>query len=140
MGNNLKECSGGCLCGKVRYHIKQEPMLVGRCHCRSCQQATGGAYYPFIAVATESINVCGDYSEHERIGASGHKVYAGFCKSCGSTLFGRPEVWPHLRTVSIMSLDDPSLFEPQVDVWMEDAWPWALSREGVASFPKNPKK
>ena len=35
---------GGCLCGKVRYHVTTEPSDVINCNCRFCQRSTGAAY------------------------------------------------------------------------------------------------
>ena len=35
---------GGCLCGKVRYSAKGDPVFVGVCHCKDCQKFTGSAF------------------------------------------------------------------------------------------------
>jgi hypothetical protein len=29
---------GGCLCGKIRYGVTNEPALVGVCHCDDCRK------------------------------------------------------------------------------------------------------
>jgi len=36
--------TGGCQCGKVRYEITQQPLLVYTCHCLDCQRLTGSAF------------------------------------------------------------------------------------------------
>ena len=41
MGRDLE---GGCACGKVRYRLKREPMIVHCCHCTWCQRETGSAF------------------------------------------------------------------------------------------------
>ena len=42
--NNLEKHSGGCACGKVRYHSIGKPVRTGLCHCRYCQLRTGTAF------------------------------------------------------------------------------------------------
>jgi hypothetical protein len=42
--------AGGCQCGAVRYECAAEPLFTGKCHCRGCQKATGGAYVPAWSV------------------------------------------------------------------------------------------
>jgi len=42
--NNLEKHSGGCACGKVRYHSIGKPARTGLCHCRYCQLRTGTAF------------------------------------------------------------------------------------------------
>eukprot|EP01030_Chromulinospumella_sphaerica_P024485 gene24485-24566_t len=40
---------GGCYCGKLRYAVDGEPMMMGQCHCRECQYITGGSPNVFMA-------------------------------------------------------------------------------------------
>ena len=35
---------GGCLCGKVRFELNDDPEVAYGCHCRFCQKATGTAF------------------------------------------------------------------------------------------------
>lgn len=40
----MPKYEGGCLCGKVRLELNDEPELAYGCHCRFCQRATGTAF------------------------------------------------------------------------------------------------
>lgn len=134
----LPHLKGGCYCKKIRYEILDDIIKTGVCHCRSCQHLTGGSFYPFIVIKRESIAIVGDIREFPRIGSSGQIVHYGFCPFCGSTLFGRPEVWPHIITVSASSLDDISNFKPSMHVWVEEAQPWIILDHNIPTFEKNP--
>jgi len=140
MTTNLQVITGGCFCGNVRYEISHEIIKQGVCHCKACQHLTGGAAWPFIVVKSESLHILGDFKEFTRPGASGYPVHVGFCSHCGSTVFGRPEVWPHIHTVSASSLDTIKDFSPEMHVWTEDAQSWILFHPDTPQFLNNPKK
>jgi hypothetical protein len=42
--------TGGCLCGKIRFEITEEPQLVYTCHCVDCQRFTSSAFSMAIIV------------------------------------------------------------------------------------------
>lgn len=132
--------TGGCFCGNIRYEILEEPIKTGVCHCRSCQHLTGGSSWPFLVVKSESLHISGNLKEFTRNGGSGHKIHTSFCSNCGSTLFGRPELWPHIRTVSASTLDNSESFSPSMHVWTENAPSWVLLNPDIPQFLNNPTK
>lgn len=111
--------TGKCFCGEVQYTIKANILKSGICHCHDCQRLTGGTAWPFIVVPYESLAVQGKTKEFTRPGASGKPVHVSFCGRSGSTLFGKPEICPHIRIVGASSLDDKTLFSPDMYVWTE---------------------
>ncbi len=44
MGEKTMPVTGGCLCGAIRYESTEPPNWVVSCHCRMCQQASGGLF------------------------------------------------------------------------------------------------
>ncbi|MGA0841157.1 MAG: GFA family protein [Pseudomonadales bacterium] len=36
--------TGGCLCGAIRYELKQDPSIAAICHCTHCQRQSGGLF------------------------------------------------------------------------------------------------
>ena len=129
--------TGKCQCGIVKYEITETPKRMGLCHCRSCQRATGSAYYPFVATTADALIIKGKVAWYETIGETGYKVNRGFCSNCGSRLFSKPDALPNLRTVAAGTLDDPSIFKPEVAVWMEDAVSWNDITSTLIHFDKN---
>ena len=101
-------------CREIQYKIEANILKSGICHCRDCQLLTGGMAWSFIVIPQESLVIQGETKEFTRPGASGKPVHVSFCGTCGSTLFGRPEIWPHIRIVGASSLDDKTLFTPDI--------------------------
>ena len=129
--------TGKCFCGAIQYKIEANILKSGVCHCHACQHLTGGSAWPFIVIPQESLIVQGETKEFIRPGASGKQVHINFCGTCGSTLFARPEIWPHIRIVGASSLDDQTLFSPNMHVWTENAPKWALFDPGIPKFDRN---
>lgn len=125
---------GGCLCGAIRYVCKGTPVLEGNCHCRDCQKSSGGPYAPTLFFPVNSIEIRGDVKYFESIGGSGQPIRRGFCPNCGSQLFGRPALRAAMIGVRAGTLDDPSRFHPQADIFTSHATPWGLMLEHTAKF------
>jgi hypothetical protein len=129
--------SGGCACGNIRYECLAEPIVVGNCHCRDCQQATGTAFAAAMLVPRHAVKIAGEVKYHEVIGDSGATVGRGFCPNCGSRLFSKPSN-PQLLGILAGSLDDPSGFQPEMDFYTASAQPWDYMNPDLPKFAKFP--
>jgi hypothetical protein len=129
--------TGGCMCGEIRYQCSAEPLYMGNCHCRDCQQATGTAYAAAMLVPRNAVTVAGEVKYYDARGDSGNIVGRGFCPNCGSRLFSRPPI-PELMGIMAGSLDDPSGFNPQADVYVASAQPWDCMNSELPKFAKFP--
>ena len=132
--------TGGCLCGRVRYEITEEPVSTANCHCRTCQKAVGAAYFPGLFVPAKALKIAGEYKEYASIADSGNTMYRAFCPECGTALFGRNSRFTEIRPVSAVTLDDPSVYHPQKDIWISSAQAWDLMDPGIPKFEGNPWK
>ena len=136
-----KILTGGCHCGAVRYEVTSEPRMQAICHCRDCQQLHGATSVSIFVVPRESLRVEGTLNYYERLGGSGKKARLGFCPTCGTRLIGMPDMAPELVTVSALSLDDPSIFQPQMNVYAASALHWDMIDRNLPTFdhmPPNP--
>jgi hypothetical protein len=129
--------TGGCMCGAVRYECSAEPLYMGNCHCRDCQQATGTAYAAAMLVPRNAVAIAGKVNYYDVTGDSGNIVGRGFCSNCGSRLFSKPPI-PEFMGIMAGSLDDPSCFKPQADVYVASAQPWDCMNSELPKFPKMP--
>ncbi len=130
--------SGGCLCGAIRYEISQQPKQATVCYCRTCQLRSGSDNMPLLVIAVEAITTTGAIKWYQGVGDSGKAKYNGFCAECGSTLFGKLDLWPHIWVVCAGTLDSPEAYHPEVNLWLEDAQPWTCINEDLPGFAKNP--
>jgi hypothetical protein len=130
--------SGGCACGAIRYECAAEPMFALNCHCRDCQRASGSAFCPVLYVPRPALTIAGQSRYYEVRAASGNSVSRGFCPHCGSPVFIQAELVPDLQGLRAASLDDPSLFHPQMQVWTDRAQPWDHMNPALRKFEKEP--
>src|SRR5258705_12589413 len=104
-----KQFSGGCACGAIRYESTTEPVIMLHCHCRDCQQSSGGPFSSFVVVPTEAFKLMqGSLRFHASPSEMGGKTRRGFCPECGSPIMGKADLVPNLCAIRTASLDDPS--------------------------------
>lgn len=129
--------TGGCMCGAIRYECSAEPIAMGICHCRDCQRATGSAFAAALIVPRSAMTITGEVKYYGVTGDSGNLVSRGFCPHCGSRLFGTPAN-PDVISIQAGSLDDPSWFKPQAEIYVASAQPWDYMNPDLPKFAKFP--
>ena len=107
------------------------------CHCRACQQISGGPYAPVVIVPSKAFKLTKGilrYHFTSSVRGERHPNKRGFCPDCGSRITGA-ETTKALPWVGISasSLDDPGLFHPEYDIFVSHAQSWDLMD------PKRPK-
>jgi hypothetical protein len=129
--------TGGCMCGAIRYECTTEPIVMVNCHCRDCQRATGSAFATGILVPRNAVTLTGDVKYFDVVGDSGNIIGRGFCPNCGSWLFSKPAN-PELMGITAGCLDDPSEFQPAMDIYTASAQPWNWMNPDLPKFEKMP--
>ena len=118
--------TGGCSCGAIRYECSAKPLFSWNCHCRDCQRASGSAYCPVMYVPKAALKITGSTLKYARLHAeSGRLVERGLCAECGSNLFILAELVPDMQGLWAGSLDDPNVFQAQINVWARSAPKWS---------------
>jgi hypothetical protein len=130
--------SGGCACGAIRYECLAQPLRMVNCHCRDCQRASGSGYSATLIMLAESVRLlCGQCQEHQTVAESGNVATRKFCATCGAPLFAGSSARPEYVGIRAASLDDPSRFVAEADVWVASAQPWDHMNPSVPKFAKN---
>jgi hypothetical protein len=133
--------TGGCSCGAIRYECTAEPIMMLKCHCRDCQHVTGSSFAPAIVVPRESFRVIsGQLRYHFTPSIRRGKHKRGFCPECGSRLTGAEFETGESPFVGVLagSLDDPTWFRPQMDIFVSEAQPWDQMDLSIPKFEQYP--
>ncbi|MEP6669699.1 MAG: GFA family protein [Chthoniobacter sp.] len=131
--------TGGCACGAIRYESTALPVVMLHCHCRDCQQSSGGPYSSFVVVPKDAFRVVkGEPRFHPTPSEAGGHNRRGFCAACGSPILSLPDAVPQIVGIRTTSLDDASGFQQQLDAWTCDAQPWDVMNSALPKFEKYP--
>jgi hypothetical protein len=108
-----------------------------KCHCRDCQHVSGGGYSAVVYMPLEHFKLTKGELRHypTQSEAMGHNK-RGFCPDCGSRISGGETE----LGIGVLagSLDDPSFFEPQMDIFVAHAQPWDMLDPNIPKFEKYP--
>lgn len=90
---------------------------VGLCHCMVCRKAHAAAFNPFVVFRADAVELTGE----PRSWTSSPGYDRRFCGDCGSRViaFNGDEV-----EISLGSLDEPGLLEPQYESWVVRRETW----------------
>jgi hypothetical protein len=138
MNDDKKLCTGGCLCGALRYEAIGKPMLMGHCYCADCRKASGSGFIPFMGYASSAVRFTGPSKPFVSKAASGGDAVRNSCPVCNSLVFGGERDRSDSFTIYAGSLDDPSLFQPKVAIFAHDHPSWAVIPTGLTVFDRLP--
>ncbi len=135
----MAKFEGGCRCSAVRYETDAEPIRAQQCHCRECQHATGTGHASWLIFPAAAVTVLGKPARFNRPTDSGNAFVQGFCKDCGSPLFGWPSARKDAIAVLAGSLDHPELFKPELVLYTSSGHAWDKPDPALKSFSKMPE-
>lgn len=116
----MREISGGCQCGRVRYRADAAGAEAYLCHCRMCQRATGGFAASFVQLPLATVT----WESEPDWYASSPIAKRPFCATCGTPLGFRFNNGEGID-LTLGSFDDPSAFRPEAHAGaesMHEAW------------------
>ena len=123
--------TGGCLCGSVRYEIVGELMPVINCHCSKCRRFHGhmGAY---TAARREQLVLVQDegLKWYQSVTDETPKVYRGFCRHCGSSLFWDPR-GREIISIAAGSIDPPTGLDTERHVYVSQKTDYYRITDGL---------
>ena len=128
--------TGGCLCGAVRFESSAAPVFMLKCHCRDCQQVSGGPYAPAVIFPFAAFRLThGEIQKYATQSDKGGQNLRGFCAKCGSRLTGAESPEKGIIGVVASALDDPSIFQPSIEIYLDDAHPWDIPDPATQKLP-----
>ena len=129
------KATGGCHCGAIRYDVTGEPAYSALCHCSDCRKASGAPMVGWALFRQADVTVHGEPARY----LSSAAAERHFCPACGTGLFYyNAQVFPGQVDIQISTLDDPSLFPPQIHVQYAEAAPWMDGAHDLPRFDRYP--
>ncbi len=130
--------TGGCLCGAVRYESTEPPINGGYCHCRMCQNASGGLFTAWVEFSPSGFR----FTQGEpKLYRSSDWLQRGVCSTCGSPLVVIYDEDPEI-VILIGSLDHPDDWPLTQDGWWGHAYvdekvSWHVISDDMPQFAMN---
>ncbi len=123
---------GSCLCGAVRYEIRDTIGAISYCHCTMCQKAHGSAFGAYGRVAPESFRFT-QGADMVRSYRSSETVTRTFCGTCGTNLQFLVEGRDGFG-LAVGTLDDDPGVPVDEQIFTADKAPWHPLDERIPSF------
>lgn len=127
----VKQHTGRCLCGAIRYRATGAPNWAAFCHCESCRRATGGAVNAYAGFPAENFRF---EAGQPATFASSSGVRRTFCPRCGTSLTYASDRWPTEIHVLLGTADHPEDFTPQAHTFTKDSLPWLHFADGLPVY------
>jgi hypothetical protein len=134
------QLSGQCLCGAVRYRAETAPQFQVKCYCNDCRKVSAAGYAAMMGFPDDAVSVDGEIKEYHSTADSGADVTRAFCPTCGAGVYARNASMPQMIFVRASTLDDPSIFTPELVVYASRAPAWDPVSQGLPAFPEGPPR
>ena len=128
MTSKNKPYLGHCGCGYVKYQVNSQPLVVHGCHCRDCQRQTGAAFAINALFVADKIELTqGEVNEIVMQTPSGKGQTISRCPLCQVALWSNyymRGLRDKIRFLRVGTLEDPSVFPPDVHIFTKSKLPW----------------
>ena len=125
---------GGCLCSAIRFRISGEPVFSSICHCATCRRASAAPTVAWLTFDRGQVEIL---SGNPRTYRSSQGVARQFCGTCGSQLSYETVESPTTIDITTASLDNPNLFPPTMETWVEHRVSWQSADQRRAQYPRS---
>jgi len=126
-----RSLSGSCLCGTVRYQVRDEFAYSLICHCSQCRRATGSAFKPFAGIEREKLALVAGAESVLRYGDdTTHDVH---CGRCGSLLYSNIGTGPYLHVTLGTLVDEPAI-RPTAHIFVGSKAAWDQITDDLPQF------
>ncbi|HYG54743.1 MAG TPA: GFA family protein [Burkholderiales bacterium] len=129
---------GGCVCGAVRYRVKNPPLRVAACHCTFCQKRTGSAFGVGAYFNADDVEFLrGELKSYRHASDETHRwLKVDFCANCGGNISWTLQMRPGMRAMAAGSFDDPRWLKVEAHIWTRSTLGWVGIPEDVGLHEK----
>lgn len=128
---------GGCTCGRVRYRLTSDPIVVHCCHCTWCQRETGASFALNAVIEANRVELLSGSPERiETPSESGRGQPVFRCPTC------RVALWSHYGSkgdkanfIRVGTLDHPDACPPDVHIFTRSKQQWVVIPPDAEAYP-----
>jgi hypothetical protein len=122
----MKQASGGCVCGHVRFDVMAAPMITHACHCTWCQRETGGPFAINALIETSNVTMLrGQTHAIPTPTASGRTQTIHRCPRCHVALWSHyPAGGLGVAFLRVGALDAGHGIKPDIHIFTSTKVPW----------------
>lgn len=129
--------SGGCLCGRFRYHIARRYLNAMHCYCEMCRKAHGTAFSTHLVVKPEQLTWQQD-AKPQAYHSSANGVRA-FCPACGTHLLVHGQSGDDNLAVPAGTLDGRPEITILGHMFVQEQVPWCTINDDLPQHPAWPE-
>lgn len=134
------ELTGGCLCGAVRYALRDgirfRPYA---CHCTDCQSRTGSAFSEHLLFVLADLVLEGELDAGEYAQPSGARSRIVGCARCKARIYATNDQRQGMASLRCGTLDDSASLIPAAHIWVRSKQPWIGLPEGAVTMEEQPR-
>ena len=133
------ELDGGCLCGAVRYTLREGFRLNPyACHCTDCQTRTGSAFSEHMLFAVADIELTGelDCGEYDQPSGAHSRIFG--CAKCKARIYAVNDARAGMASLRCGTLDRSAELVPVAHVWVKSKQPWIGLSEDAKTMDEQP--
>lgn len=131
--------TGGCLCGAVRYTVRQTMRFRPyACHCTDCQTRSGSAFGIQQSVLVGDLEVGGKLVRGEHVQPSGAVAGIFACAKCLTRIYTDNDKRPGIVNLRAGTLDNSTELIPAAHLWVTSKLPWLVIPRGTIVLDQQP--
>ena len=134
------ELTGGCLCGAVRYALKDGfRMRPYACHCTDCQSRTGTAFSEHMLFVLADLEIAGelDCGEYDQPSGAHSRIYG--CARCKARIYATNDSRAGMASLRCGTLDNSAALVPAAHIWIKSKQPWIGLPEDAVTMDEQPR-
>lgn len=134
------ELAGGCLCGAVRYTLREgfrfRPYA---CHCTDCQSRTGSAFSEHMLFVLTDMAITGELDTGDYAQPSGARSRIFGCARCKARIYATNDQRDGLASLRCGTLDASASLVPAAHIWVRSKQPWIRLPESAVTMDQQPR-